>query len=107
MKLLAQLPGNLRRPLGTAAAITIYLGAAYIVVGRGLFGDFTGRIVSNGAGHDPSVLAWCLAWFPHALDNYLDPFFSRAVWWPVGINLAWITSIPGAAILAWPLTVEF
>ena len=104
MKLIAQLPGKLRRPLGTAVAIIIYLGAAYIVVGRGLLGDFTGRLVSNGAGHDPSVLAWCLAWFPHALDNYLDPFFSRAVWWPVGINLAWVTSIPGAALLAWPIT---
>ena len=104
MKLLAQLPGNLRRPLGTAAAITIYLGAAYIVVGRGLLGDFTGRIVSNGAGHDPSVLVWCLAWFPHALANHLNPFLSRAVWAPDGLNLAWMPSIPGAAILAWPIT---
>ena len=104
MKLLAQLPDNFRRTLGTAAAIIIYLGAAYLVVGRGLLGDFTGRIVSNGAGRDPSVLIWCLAWYPHALANHLNPFLSRAVWAPDGINLAWMPSIPGAAILAWPIT---
>jgi len=104
LNLLSQLPDRSRRPLGAAAAILIYLAAAYIVVGRGLLGNFTGRFVSAGTGHDPSVMIWCLAWFPHAIANHLDPFFSRAVWWPVGINLAWITSIPGAAILAWPVT---
>jgi hypothetical protein len=107
LKILSQLPGGTRRPLGTAAAIVIYLAAGYILVGRGLLGDFTGRIVSTSTGHDPSVMIWCLAWFPHAIADHLDPFFSRAVWWPVGINLAWITSIPGAAILAWPLTRQF
>ena len=107
MKLLAQLPGKSRRPLATAGAILIYFAAAYILAGRGLLGDFTGRIVSTSTGHDPSVMIWCLAWFPHAIANHLDPFLSRAVWWPVGINLAWITSIPGAAILAWPMTSAF
>jgi hypothetical protein len=97
----------LRRPLATAGAIVIYLGAAYITVGRGLLGDFTGRIVSINSGHDPSQMIWFLAWFPHAIANHLDPFFTRAVWWPSGINLAWVTSIPGAAILAWPLTYAF
>ena len=107
MKLLSRLPDELRQPLGTAGAAVIYLAAAYILVGRGLLGDFTGRIVSSDAGHDPSVMIWCLAWFPHAIANHLDPFLSRAVWWPVGINLAWITSIPGAALLAWPITRAF
>jgi hypothetical protein len=96
-----------QRPLATAGAILIYFAAAYIIIGRGLLGDFTGRIVSTSTGHDPSVMIWCLAWFPHAVANHLDPFLSRAVWWPVGINLAWITSIPGAAILAWPITQAF
>ena len=85
----------------------VYLAAAYLLVGRGLLGDSAGRIVSNGAGHDPSVMIWSLAWFPHALANHLDVFYSRAVWWPVGIDLAWMTSIPGAALLAWPITSGF
>jgi hypothetical protein len=101
---LSQLPLKVRRSLATAVAILIYAVTAYVVVGRGLLGDFTGRIVTSGTGRDPSVMMWCLSWFPHAIDNHLDPFMSRAVWWPVGINLAWITSIPGAAILAWPVT---
>jgi len=107
LKLLSQLPIKLRQPLGTAGAIVIYLAAAYILVGRGLLGDFTGRIAGASTPRDPSVMIWCLAWFPHAISNHLDPFLSRAVWWPVGINLAWITSIPGAAILAWPVTRVF
>ncbi len=107
MNLLSQLPDKLRRPLAMAGAILIYLAGAYILIGRGLLGDFAGRLVSTSTGHDPSVMMWCLAWFPHALANHLDPFLSRAVWWPVGINLAWITSIPGAAILAWPITRAF
>ncbi len=107
MKLLCHLPQKSRAPLAIIGAILVYLAAAYLLVGRGLLGDSTGRIVSNGAGHDPSVMIWSLAWFPHALANHLDVFYSRAVWWPVGINLAWMTSIPGAALLAWPITSGF
>lgn len=104
MSLLARLPQHSRRRLGCAAAIVVYLGAAYVIVGRGLLGDISRRLVSNGAGHDPSVLVWCLAWYPHAIANHLNPFLSRAVWWPEGVNLAWVPSIPGAALLAWPIT---
>jgi hypothetical protein len=104
VRLLAQLPAKSRAPLAIIGAALIYLAAAYLLVGRGLLGNLTGRIVSNGAGRDPTVMIWCLAWFPHALANHLNPFLSRAVWWPSGVNLAWMTSIPGAALLAWPMT---
>jgi hypothetical protein len=104
---LSQLPDKSRRTLATAAAILLYITAAYILVGRGLFGDFTGRIVSPGTGPDRAVMMWCLAWFPQAIANHLNPFHTRAVWWPVGVNLAWIASLPGAAILAWPITRAF
>ena len=96
-----------KRPLSTAGAILIYFAAAYILVGRGLLGDFTGRIAATTTPRDPSLMIWCLAWFPHAIANHLDPFLTRSVWWPVGINLAWITSIPGAAMLTWPITRTF
>jgi len=104
VKLLSHLPEKSRAPLAVIGAVLIYFVAAYLLVGRGLLGNFTGRIVSNGGGRDPSVMIWCLAWFPHALTSHLDPFRTTAVWAPVGINLAWMTSIPGAALLAWPLT---
>jgi hypothetical protein len=98
------LPEKSRAPLAIIGAILIYLAAAYLLVGRGLLGNLAGRIVSNGAGRDPTVMIWCLAWFPHALTSDLNPFISRAVWWPSGVNLAWMTSIPGAALLTWPIT---
>src|SRR5271157_2794043 len=73
-----------KRPFATVGAIGVYLAAAYILVGRGLLGDFTGRIAATTTPRDPSLMIWCLAWFPHALTNHLDPFLTRAVWWPVG-----------------------
>ena len=82
----------------------IYLAAAYILVGRGLLGDLTGRIVSINAGYDPSQPIWYMAWFPFAITHHLDPFLTRYVWAPDGMNVAWATSMPAASLLAWPMT---
>ena len=107
MRLLSLMPEKSRRPLATLGAILIYLGAAYILVGRGLLGDFTGRFVTTGAVRDPSIMIWCLAWLPHAFTNHLNLFRTDAVWFPVGINLAWVPTVPVAATLTWPITRAF
>jgi hypothetical protein len=93
-----------KRPLGTAGAILVYFAATYILVGRGLLGDLTGRIVSIDAGYDPSQPIWYMAWFPFAITHHLDPFLTRYVWAPDGMNVAWATSMPAASLLAWPMT---
>jgi hypothetical protein len=53
---------------------------------------------------DPQIYMWGLAWYPHALTHGLDPLETTAVRAPSGFNLAWATTIPGAAIAAGPLT---
>jgi hypothetical protein len=107
VRLLSLVPERARRPLGSLGAIVIYLAAAHLLVGRGLLGNFTGRFVSSGAVRDPSIMIWCLAWLPHALANHLNLFRTDAVWFPVGINLAWVPTIPVAAMLTWPITRAF
>lgn len=85
-------------------AAAIYTLVSFLIFGRGLVGDFSGRMVS-GAAHDSSVEIWSLVWWPHALTSHIDPFLCRVVWAPtVTTNLAWVASLPAAALLAWPLT---
>ena len=47
------------------------------------------------------------AWWPHAIENGLHPLLTDRVYAPDGWNLAWTSSIPGPALLAWPLTAVF
>jgi hypothetical protein len=68
---------------------------SYVGLGRpGLGTGFT----------DPSVYMWSLVWWPHALTHGLDPLHTNLVWAPEGVSLAWTTTLPGASILAWPVT---
>jgi hypothetical protein len=60
-----------------------------------------------GTGRDPQIFIWSLGWWPHAVLHGLNPFVSHAVWAPAGVNLTWVTSIPGLALLFSPLTIAF
>lgn len=93
---------NIRRWLSSAAAMLIYLAAAAIFLLPGLHGP--GYILGN---HTPDVLSfiWYMAWWPHAIGHGQNPMFTRAIWWPEGVNLFWTTSIPTAALLLSPVTV--
>ncbi len=58
-----------------------------------------------GAGWDPNLFVWMLAWWPHALIHGMNPFVTHAVWAPQGVNLSWVTSVPGLALLVAPVTL--
>jgi hypothetical protein len=58
-----------------------------------------------GAGWDPNLFVWMLAWWPHALLHGTNPFVTHAVWAPHGVNLSWVTSVPGLALLVAPVTL--
>ncbi len=47
---------------------------------------------------------WFFVWWPHALVNRLNLFFTDVLWAPKGINLAWTTAVPLPSAAAWPLT---
>ena len=54
---------------------------------------------------DPQIFIWSLGWWPHAILNGENPFVTHAVWPAVGVNLAWVTAVPGLALLAAPVTL--
>ena len=56
----------------------------------GLDGDFTQSV-------------WFISWVPHALAHGLNPFFSAAMYAPVGVNLAQNTASPFLGLLTAPL----
>jgi hypothetical protein len=54
---------------------------------------------------DPSAYLWFFAWWPHALLNGLDPFYTDLIFVPDGYNLAWVTSMPGPSLVLAPVTL--
>ena len=58
-----------------------------------------------GVGPDPLILIWALNWWPWSLAHGINPFVTKFVWYPVGVNLTWVVSIPAAAFLALPVTL--
>ncbi len=63
-----------------------------------------GGSVVGTYGSDQATFAWSLAWWPHAVAHGIHPLLTNLVYAPDGWNLAWTSSIPGPALLAWPLT---
>lgn len=91
---------------------TISAFVLYAAVGIGFFGihvlpDLARTCVCLPGGTDPSFFMWDLEWWPHALLHGLNPFFSNAVYAPVGLDLGGQTAAPGAALLAAPITLLF
>jgi hypothetical protein len=83
-------------------ALLVYLALSSVFFGRVLFGRFSTFCI--GTGPDPRAMMWFLMWWPHALAHGLDPFLTKAIWAPHGINLAWLTTMPLVALLASPVT---
>jgi hypothetical protein len=85
-------------------AFLLYLVVSILYFARAVAADPGAYFIGGAIDHDPSLYMWCLRWWPWALAHRIDPFFCPMVWAPVGVNLAWVTSLPAAALLAAPLT---
>jgi hypothetical protein len=94
-------------PSGRALAVFAVFG----LVATGLFGlpaltRLSSVYVGTG-GSDQNLFAWSLVWWPHALRSGQNPFHADVLWAPDGVNLAWVTAVPGPSLLASPLTDVF
>ncbi|HVN28631.1 MAG TPA: hypothetical protein VMT64_09105 [Candidatus Binataceae bacterium] len=58
-----------------------------------------------GRDTDPSLYMWSLAWWPYVLQHHVHPFFTKLIWAPYGLNLAWVTCLPLLGFLAMPVTI--
>ncbi len=67
--------------------------------------DFGGSYVGRYA--DPSLFIWSIAWWRYALSHGLNPIITHAIYAPTGTNLAWLTTVPLASVIVWPITAAF
>jgi hypothetical protein len=90
----------------TVAAAGAYAACSVARFGLPILGHLSSRFVGAG-GNDADLYAWSLTWWPHALWTGTNPFLARVVFAPHGVNLAWVTGIPGLALAMAPITAAF
>lgn len=64
-------------------------------------------LVGTSGSADPQKFVWWFEWWPHAILNGTNPFYSHAIFAPTGINLTWTTSVPALAVAFSPVTLVF
>jgi hypothetical protein len=55
---------------------------------------------------DPSAYLWFFSWWPYALSQGLNPFYTDLIFTPEGYNLAWVTSMPGPSLALAPVSLS-
>lgn len=84
------------------ASLLVYIGLSVVILGRQVLWHPASSYV--GGGPDPSQMMWFLVWWPYAILHGLNPFLTKVVWPPAGVNLAWMTPIPALSLVAFPVT---
>lgn len=84
-------------------ALVFYALGSVLLFGRGVLASPSETVVGD-AGSDKTIVMWALEWWPYDIRHGGDPFSADVVWAPEGMDLAWVTAVPGAAFLAAPLT---
>ncbi|MHB8492876.1 MAG: hypothetical protein ACYDA6_11780 [Solirubrobacteraceae bacterium] len=86
-------------------ALAAYVALSLVTMGWRILPDPAASCACQG--NDPTFFVWALAWWPHALLHGLDPLYSHYVWYPVGVNIARVTSMPSVALALTPVTLLF
>jgi hypothetical protein len=89
-----------KRRAGHVVALAAYGLLAVALVDHGI--SITDNL--SGQGTDPYIFLWFLAWWPHVVGAHLSPLMTKLVWYPVGVSLPWVTSIPALSLIFAPLT---
>jgi hypothetical protein len=97
-----QVVRNGRRRSVVAALVAFAVYAAVALLAN--YPDWPGDPNRIRAG-DLDQMVWYLAWTPHALLHWQNPFATTWLNYPGGVNLAQNTSVPLLGLLAAPLTL--
>jgi hypothetical protein len=84
--------------------LLLYGGLALLLWGPWVLDDPNSKLLAAN-DLDPSAYLWFFAWWPNALLDGLDPFYTERIFVPDGYNLAWVTSMPGPSLLLAPVTL--
>jgi hypothetical protein len=87
----------------TAVVLVAYLAISFLYFGLPVVAHPSRDWIGFGA--DPQIFVWSLGWWPHAILHAQNPILTHAVWPPVGLDLAWVSSIPGLALALAPVTL--
>ena len=87
----------------TIGPLAIYGSISLAFFGRPLL--LHGDRDYTGLRYDPQIFIWSLGWWPHAILDGENPVVTHAIWPVTGVNLAWVTAVPGLALLAAPVTL--
>jgi hypothetical protein len=94
---------RLGEPLRTCGVFIAYLLISLLTIAHFALPHF-GSICACSGSTDSASFMWGLAWWPHALGNGLNPFYTHLVWSPAGGNVAQAAMMPAAAIAMAPIT---
>ena len=83
-----------------------FLLASFLTYALPILGTFGSHYLGLG-GSDARLYTWVLGWWPHAITSGLNPMHPTVVWAPTGVNMAWVTGMPGPSLVAWPVTALF
>jgi hypothetical protein len=89
----------------TLAALGLYLLASILLFGLPLIGH-SGEVMGNNPS-DSRLFTWALSWWPHAIGHGIDPLTTDRIFAPDGYHLMWTSSVPGVALVLWPVTALF
>jgi hypothetical protein len=84
--------------------LLLYGGLALLFWGPWVLDDPGSKLLAAN-DLDPSAYLWFFAWWPNALLEGLDPFYTERIFVPEGYNLAWVTSMPGPSLVLAPVTL--
>ena len=84
-------------------AFLLYLISSILVFALPVIGDLGNRCVGSCLP-DTSLYEWSFDWMHKALTTGVDPLFTDTIWAPSGVHLAWVTTLPGPALLFEPIT---
>src|SRR5436309_3909197 len=88
------------------SALLLYAAVSVGLYAYPILGRFGSAYVGVGKT-DSKLYMWSLTWMPYALAHALNPLSTQMVWAPGGVNLAWVTTIPGPAMAMIPVTKLF
>ena len=98
----------MRWRVNTSFAVLVgYAALSFAFVGWRLLPHPGRALVGAPQQSDAEIFIWSFAWWPHAILHWTNPFVSHVVYAPTGVNLAWVTSVPGLAVAFAPLTLLF
>lgn len=94
-----------RRGVGLAATTLVTAGAFLALGGSGLL-LHPGRVpFGRNPSNDFQIMTWSLRFWPWAIAHGYVPLRTSLLWAPTGFSTVWLTSIPGPALVALPVTL--